>query len=154
MELSISVRMRIAQALLLLAMVYAAHASAQDLAVVLVTGKDSSIESMSSLDIRKAYLGISVTKGGNTIRALRRSDDAQLNQIFLQSVISMSRRSYERRLLSLTLKFGTPRPVDVQSQQELIRRLLERPSTIAYMWKSDAESDSRVKIIKVLWQGT
>jgi hypothetical protein len=152
MERGISVRIRIAQLLVVIATMFAALASADD--VVLVTGRNSPIESMSSLDIRKVYFGISVTVGGHTIRALRRRDDEQLNEIFLQSVIAMSQRSYERRLLSLTLKFGTPRPIQVRNREEMLRLLGEHPSTIAYMWKSNAESESRVKIIKALWQGT
>lgn len=152
MERSVSVRTRIAQVLVFFAMAFTARVSAEGVAVVLVTGKDSPIESISSLDIRKAYLGFSVTIGDNTIRALRRRDDEHLNQIFLQSVVAMSHRSYERRLLSLTLKFGTPRPVEVKNRGELLKLLAENPSTIAYMWKSNAESDSSVKIIGALWQ--
>ncbi len=104
--------------------------------------------------MRKIYFGISVSVDGHTIRALRRRDDERLNQIFLQSVIAMSQRSYERRLLSLALRFGTPRPVEIKSRDELLRLLAENPSTIAYMWKSNAEADPRVKIIRVLWQET
>ena len=152
MECCISVRVRISQLLILTALTFVAQTSLADVAVVLVTHKDSPIESISSLDIRKVYLGISVTIDGNTIRALRRRDDERLNQIFLQSVIAMSERSYERRLVSLMLKFGTPRPKVVDDSDELFESLVSIPSSIAYMWKSDAEVDSRVRIIGVLWQ--
>ncbi len=154
MERCVSVRFRVAQLLIITALTLAAHASAEDAAVVLVTGKDSPIENISSLEMRKIYFGISVSVDGHTIRALRRRDDERLNQIFQQSVIAMSQRSYERRLLSLALKFGTPRPVEVKSRDELLRLLAENPSAIAYMWKSNAEADPRVKIIRVLWQET
>ena len=154
MERCVSVRFRFTQLLIISAMTLAAHASAEDAAVVLVTGKDSPIENISSLEMRKIYFGISVSVEGRTIRALRRRDDERLNQIFLQSVIAMSQRSYERRLLSLALRFGTPRPVEIKSRDELLRLLAENPSTIAYMWKSNAEADPRVKIIRVLWQET
>ncbi len=154
MERCVSVRFRVAQLLIITALTLAAHASAEDAAVVLVTGKDSPIENISSLEMRKIYFGISVSVDGHTIRALRRRDDERLNQIFLQSVIAMSQRSYERRLLSLALRFGTPRPVEIKSRDELLRLLAENPSTIAYMWKSNAEADPRVKIIRVLWQET
>jgi len=154
MECCISVRVRISQLLTLTALTLVAQASLAEVAVVLVTYKDSPIQSISSLDIRKVYLGISVTVDGNTIRALRRRDDERLNRIFLQSVIAMSERSYERRLLSLMLKFGTPRPAEVDDSDELLESLATIPSSIAYMWKSDAEADSRVRIIGVLWQET
>lgn len=154
MERRVSVRVRVAQFLMISALALMAATSRADDVVVLVTSKDSTIESISSLDIRKIYLGISVSHDGNVIRALRRRDDERLNQIFLQSVIAMSQRSYERRLLSLVLKFGTPRPVEVDNHEELLNLLERNTSSIAYMWKSEAESDSSVKIIRVLWQET
>ena len=125
-----------------------------ELAVVLVVDKDSPLDSISTLDIRKAYLGISVVVGGKNIQPLRWRNDARLNQIFLQSIIAMSQRSYERRLLSLVLKYGTPRPVEVDSHERLLIILARQPSAIAYMWKSDADSDKRIKIIRVLWRET
>jgi hypothetical protein len=64
----------------------------------------------------------------------------------------MSEKSYERRLLSMMLKYGNPRPDELGSREALISRLERNLFTIAYMWQSDAESDPRVKIIKVLWQ--
>jgi len=147
-------RGRVSQSLILIALTFVAQSSWADAAVVLVTYKDSPIREISSLDIRKVYLGIAVTVDGNTIRALRRRDDERLNQIFLQSVVAMSKRSYERRLLSLALKFGTPRPEEVDDSDELLDSLVRIPSSIAYMWKSDAEADSRIRIIGVLWQET
>jgi len=124
---------------------------AQD-AVVLVTSSESPITDISSLDIRKAYLGIKVSITGSTVRPLRQRGDDRLNLIFLQSVIAMSQKSYERRLLSMMLKYGTPRPDEVRGREAVITRLESNYFAIAYMWQSDAESDSRVKIVKVLWQ--
>jgi len=152
MERSLSVRACATQFLLAAALAFTAGMAAAEEAVVLVVGSDTPIEEISLLDIRKAYLGISVTLGGSTIRPLRREDDERLNQIFMQSVIAMSQRSYERRLLSLMLKFGTPRPEAVDSRAQLFRRLEENTFSIAYMWKSEAESDARVKVVRVLWR--
>jgi hypothetical protein len=143
--------MHIAQFLTFSVLLLIARESCAADAVVLVTGAESSIEGLSSLDIRKAYLGIKVTVDGVTVRPIRRGEDERLNQIFMQSVIAMSHRSYERRLLSLALKFGTPRPTEAQDQ-ELIELLARHPDSITYMWRSDADSDPRVKTIEVLWQ--
>ena len=120
--------------------------------VVLVTSSESPITDISSLDIRKAYLGISVRIAGSIVRPIRQQEDERLNQIFLQSVIAMSQKSYDRRLLSMMLKFGTPRPGEADSREALIEALQRNPLAIGYMWKSDAESDSRVRTVKVLWQ--
>jgi hypothetical protein len=154
MERRISVRVRVLQSLIFVVLTCVSLTSWADVAVVLVTDKDSPIQRISSLDIRKAYLGIPVSVDGNTVRALRRRDDERLNQIFLQSVVAMSEKSYERRLLSLMLKFGTPRPDVVGDSDELLELLDRFPSSIVYMWKRDAEKDPRVRIIGVLWQET
>ena len=152
MERRIPVRNRGAQWVLLVAMMSSMAASWAEDAVVLVTVSDGPITDISSLDIRKAYLGISVTIAGSTVRPLRQQDDDRLNLIFLQSVVAMSQKSYERRLLSMMLKFGTPRPSEVDDLEDLIETLVRNPNAIGYMWKSDAESDSRIRTIKVLWQ--
>jgi len=120
--------------------------------VVLVAGENSPIEKLSPLELRKAYFGIVVRYDNQIIRPLRNSSDAQLNRIFLQSVVAMSERSYERRLISLTLKSGRPRPEDFTDQDDLVRALREHPHSISYMWRSDAERSIGIKVIKLLWQ--
>ena len=152
MEHCIPVRKLGLQLSLLLAMALSMTAAWANDAVVLVTSSDSPIADISSLDIRKTYLGISVTIAGNTVRPVRQRDDSRLNLIFLQSVIAMSQRSYERRLLSMMLRFGTPRPTEVDDRESLIEVLERNPHAIGYMWASDADSDRRVRKVKVLWQ--
>lgn len=152
MEHGIPVRRIGVQLSLVMAMMLSVTASWASDALVLVTSSDSPITDISSLDIRKTYLGISVTIAGSTVRPVRQQDDSRLNLIFLQSVIAMSQRSYERRLLSMMLKYGTPRPTEVDDREALIEMLERNPHAIGYMWESDARSDSRVRKVKVLWK--
>lgn len=152
MECGIPVKANVAPVLCVIVLMLSMTASRADDAVVLVTLSDSPVEDISTLNIRKAYLGIIVTIEGNTIRPLRRREDRRLNTIFLQSVIAMSQNSYERRLLSMMLKFGTPRPDEVDTRDELVEYLEDNPFAISYMWRSDADAESRVKTIMVLWQ--
>jgi len=140
--------------LLIAAMVMWGDAALAESAVVLVTSSDGPIQEMSSLEVRKAYMGVAVTVDGTTVRAVRRADDERLNQIFLQSVIAMSERSYERRLLSLVLRSGVPRPAEVGDLEELSELLERIPSAVSYMWRRDAEGDPGVRIIRILWQET
>ena len=152
MERCVSVKRRFARFPILITVALMAQTAWGEQAVVLVTGKDSPIDEISMLDIRKAYLGIGVTIDGKRVEALRRRDDERLNQIFLQSVIAMSLKSYETRLLSLAMKYGAPRPREVSSRDELLKSIAEKPLRIGYTWKNDVESDTRIKIIKVLWR--
>jgi len=120
--------------------------------VVLVAGENSPIENLSPLELRKAYFGIVIRHDNQIIRPLRNSSDARLSQIFLQSVVAMSERSYERRLFSLTLKSGRPRPEEFTDQNNLVSALREYPYSISYMWRSDAEQSPGIKIIDRIWQ--
>jgi len=120
--------------------------------VVLVAGENSPIENLSPLELRKAYFGIVVRYDNQIIRPFRNSSDSQLNRIFLQSVVAMSEGSYERRLFSLTLKSGRPRPKEFTDQDDLVRALREYPHSISYMWRSDVERSIGIKVIKLLWQ--
>ena len=127
-------------------------ADAADRDVVLVTSMDCAMDTISALDIRKAYLGIGVSYEGHSIRAFRLKGDEQLNQIFFQSVVAMSEKTYERRLLRLLLKYGQPRPREFDNAGDVAAAITENPCSIAYMWQSDAEALAGVKAIKSLWQ--
>jgi hypothetical protein len=153
-ECGVPVKRSIKKLLLIAAMAMWGDAAVAESTVVLVTSSDSPIQKMTSLEVRKAYMGVAVSVNGVTVRAVRRSDDDRLNNIFLQSVIAMSQRSYERRLLSLALRSGVPRPAEVGDEGELLELLERIPASVSYMWRSDAEADPRVRIIRILWQGT
>jgi len=124
-----------------------------DRSVVLVTGNSCSIADISMLDIRKAYLGVTVSIEGQRIRPYRITNDAMLDQIFYQSVVAMSKKSYDRRLLSLALKFGTPRPAEFGNLDDIAAALQRSECGIVYLWQTDAEQLSGVRMIKLLWQG-
>lgn len=128
----------------------AVHAG--DNAVVLVAASDNGLEAIDSLSIRKAYLGVPVQVHGRRVSPIRRKDDARLDEIFMQAVMAMSEKSYERRLLSLSLKFAVPRPVEALDNEQFLKLLTSEPMAISYMWQADAEADSRIRIIRVLWQ--
>ena len=120
--------------------------------VVLVAGENSPIENLSPLELRKAYFGIVVRYDNQIIRPFRNLSDSQLNRIFLQSVVAMSERLYVRRLFSLTLRSGRPRPKEFTDQDDLVRALRDCPYCISYMWRSDAERLMGIRVIKLLWQ--
>lgn len=139
--------------LVLLACVLSWGYAAADHAVVLVTRADSPIESIDILDVRKIYLGFSVRTANNLpIRAATNSSGRTIYEIFLQDVIAMSGRTYERRLLTLTLQSGRPRPAVYRNHGELIDALYEDETLVSFMWQEEAEEDSNLKILRALWK--
>ena len=119
--------------------------------VVLVTNDKCAMESISMLDVRKAYFGIAVSYRGSLVRAFRLNNDDDLNRIFLQTVAAMSESSYEGRLRSMLLKYGTPRPQEIDNVGALAAALRRSECGIAYMWLDDVTSEMGLRSIRLLW---
>jgi hypothetical protein len=120
--------------------------------VVLVAAATSPLHDLDSLELRKIYLGFPVRRDGHMVRGVRNTSDDDLNRIFLQSVVAMSEKSYMRRLLSLPLRQGTPRPSKYDEPERLLDALSSDPYSVTYMWKETAALSEDVKTLRVLWQ--
>ena len=112
------------------------------------------MEDISTLDVRKAYLGVTVKADGRRLRPILMRGDEKLEDIFYQSVVAMSKKSYERRRLSLALKYGTPRLDEFEELSAVSEALRREECAITYMWGHDAEGLTGVKTIRLLWQDT
>ena len=122
--------------------------------VVLVTGENCPVDDISTLDVRKAYLGVAVKADGRRLTPILMRGDEKLESVFYQSVVAMSKKSYERRRLSLALKYGTPRLDEIDELSAVSDALRTDECAITYMWGRDAQSLPGVKTIKLLWQDT
>jgi len=143
--------MSLVRILFCIGMLLYAEAVAAERQVVLVAATTSPLHNLDSLELRKVYLGFTVKRDGNVIKGLRNTEDQDLNSIFLQTVVAMSEKSYNNRLLSLTIRQGTPRPAIYNKLDGLLAALLTKPYSVSYMWKDDAVESSKIKILRVLW---
>lgn len=120
--------------------------------MVLIVNADSPIDTVSSIELRKLYLGFYVEDdSGRPIRAIANKSNVQLWEIFLQDVMGMSARSYERRLLTLTLQSGRNRPAVHNRLDELLDRVESDEQTIAFVWVEDISDRENIKVLRVLW---
>jgi hypothetical protein len=133
-----------------LAILFCAPAGAQN-RVLLVADQASPIETLSSFEVRKLYLGISVFSNGHAIHPLRNIADPRLNDTFLQSVVGLSEEVYSRRLLANVFKFGTVRPDEYRDDEQLAQALHSNPYAVSYIWVSGAPPPG-LKVLRVLWQ--
>lgn len=122
-----------------------------DRAVMLVTGESCPVERIDNLDVRKVYLGIDVTIDGNHIRPLRLTGDERLDNVFFQSIVAMSRKSYERRVLSLAVKFGTPRPAEYRDLDAVLNTVRLVECGVTYIWDTDVIGQPGIKVLRLLW---
>ncbi len=120
--------------------------------VVLVTNISCPLKTISSLDLRKIYFGINVRHEKIHIRGLRNLSDSYLDNIFLQTVVAMSSKSYQRRLLAESLNNGRPRIAEFTDAELLYKELRKSSCHVTYLWSDDVGQFDDLKIIKLLWQ--
>ena len=120
--------------------------------VVLVAASTSPLHNIDSLELRKIFLGFTVQRNGQAITGLRNISDEDLNDIFLQTVVAMSEKSYKRRQLSLTLRKGIPRIAEYDNVEDLIKALSSNPYSISYAREDSGKSAPGIKRRRVLWE--
>jgi hypothetical protein len=141
---------------LLLVAAATAHAAdpprASGQTMVLIVSRDSPVTHLDVIDVRKLFLGLTVTSNGHSLRPLDNRSDDKLHQAFLQNVLAMPERAYERRLLSMTLQQGTHRPEAFETASALIGAVGKDPSAVSIAWASDVAQDSHIRVLRVLWR--
>lgn len=121
--------------------------------LVLVCGPDSNITSVSNEEARRIFLGIPTTINGQRLKPLRNASDDLIAEVFLQKVVFMSRRNYERQLLSRVFRLGGTRPPEYSDLEKLMTAILETPGALTYVWSDQVPAGSQLQIVGVLWKG-
>jgi hypothetical protein len=150
MERGNSVRTFTATAVLLTLLAAALPAFAGE-QLVLVVSASSKVEQLDSLELRKLFLGLTVTYDGSRLRPVLNETDARVKEIFLQNIISMSDITYDRRLLRLALIQGQTQPAVYKDIGQLIEAVAADPSAVSYAWAKDVAHDARIRILRILW---
>lgn len=119
--------------------------------LVLIVSARSSTEQLDSPLVRRLFLGLTVTQNGSRLRPLLNEADAQIKELFLQNIVSMSDSTYDRYLLRLALLQGRTQPMVYKSESELIDAVAADPTAVGYAWAKDVAHDPRVRILRVVW---
>jgi hypothetical protein len=120
--------------------------------LVLIVSSHSTIDRLDSPLVRRLFLGLTVTQNGTRLRPVLNEADPQIKELFLQNIVSMSDRTYDRYVLRMTLLQGKTQPVAYDNSADLISAVAADPSIIGYAWAKDVAHDPRIRIIRVLWQ--
>jgi len=119
--------------------------------LVLIVSADSKIEQLDSLEVRKLFLGLTVTHDGDRLRPVLDEADPRIKEIFLQNIVSMSDTTYDRSVLRLALIQGQIKPIAYKDMALLIKAVESDPTAVSYAWAKDVAHDPRIKILRVLW---
>ncbi|MEO5573194.1 MAG: hypothetical protein ABIR48_01730 [Gammaproteobacteria bacterium] len=129
-----------------------ATASAERL--VLVSSAKANLPVLSPGEVRRLFLGKALVKNGVRIEGLRNGTDELLQEVFLQKVVFMSIRAYERQLLSNVFRAGGERPTQYNDQEQLLSALQEKSGALTYMWEHAAQTTPGIKVVGELWEGS
>jgi hypothetical protein len=145
------VKSRAAKWLLALLLSVAALPACADDTLVLIVGADSKVDQLDSLQVRKLFLGMTVTHDGDRLRPLLNDADSRVRDIFLQNIVSMTDMTYDRRILRLALQGGRSLPTIFEDKVALINAVAADPTAVSYAWAKDVQHDRRIRILRVLW---
>ncbi len=135
-------RMLLAHAVAFLFLAPFACAVDTPLRLVIVTSVHSPVGTLSPGQLRKIYLGSSdVTP--QSIQPVINDSDRMLHEMFLQKVIFMSEKAYERYVRHKKFPSGTLMPVTYRSEDRLIEYLNAHPNAITCLSEQTAADGHR-----------
>jgi hypothetical protein len=119
--------------------------------LVLVVSADSKIEQLDSREVRKLFLGLTVTQHGERLRPVLNESDPRVKDIFLQNVVSMSDTTYDRSVLRLALIQGQAKPIAYKDISLLLKAVIADPTAVSYAWAKDVAHEPRIKSLRIIW---
>jgi hypothetical protein len=119
--------------------------------LVLIVSARSDIDQLDSSLVRKLFLGLTVIQKGERLRPVLNESDAELKELFLQNVVSMSDITYDRYVLRQSLLRGQTQPGSYKNTADLVDAVANDPQVVGYAWARDVAHDPRVRILRVLW---
>ena len=132
----------------------ASHSAfAAERSLVLVRSEQATAPPLTGQEVRKLFLGEALIKDSQRVEALRNLTDPFLYEVFLQKIIFMSARNYERQLLSRVFRLGGQRPPAYENFYEMIAVLKSNPVAVTFMWEDEAKSIPGIEVSTQLWQG-
>ena len=115
--------------------------------LVLVASANSPAAKLSPAEVRRLYLGVPVVQDGHEIVPLCNSVEPIIHEVFLQRVLFMSARAYERQGSARIYRTGGNRIRDFASFKQLLDALANDPWSVTYMSLESASGMPSIKIV-------
>jgi len=120
------------------------HAEEQRIAIVV--NSDSGITSITSKEVRRAFLGASIVLKGIEIKPLVNRTDKLAEEVFLQKVLFMSGEAYDRQLIARSFQ-GVSRPKSYENFTALLTALQNDNAAITFMLYETAAKTPGIRIV-------
>lgn len=153
MEREFPVRRRLVVGVCALLAVTLARAAPERAHLVLVTAHAAPIAPLPPAEVRRLFLGVAQPRDGLLLMPVHNVSDSLLYEVFLQKVVYMSARNYERVVIAQVFRAGGQRPLRYDNKAALVAALQRNPGTVTYMWAHDARRIPGIRVVQDLWRG-
>ncbi len=104
-------------------------------------------------ELRRLFLGFMIYKNGEVVNAFRNDSSEKMDNVFMQHVMFMSRKNYERRLLSLKFKKGNRDIKALDTTGEVLSIISRNKYSVSYAWSDEIADKEGIHVLQVLWKG-
>lgn len=115
--------------------------------LVFIAHKSFAVDSVTTEQIRKIYLGKMRFIGTTHVRALDQSGIRPEHQAFIKHVLHLTDSQYRHQLLLRRYQHGTLGVRIVRNSFEVIKTVAENPTTIGYVFKESIAGKSSIKVL-------
>ncbi|MBL4743442.1 MAG: hypothetical protein JKX87_02215 [Cycloclasticus sp.] len=126
--------------------------SGEDTLVAMVTS-NLSLTDNKTLDIkaiRKLYLGFKSAAQQKPVEVVVNVSDEQLYQSFLQRVMYMSAKKFQRISVAKFFRHGGKLIQNIDNTNELAEKLSSNSNVVSFIWAKDLKRYKHLKVIKIL----
>lgn len=121
--------------------------------LVLVSANPNVNDPFTLFELRKLFMGHPVKKQKKLYAAIRNVSDDMAYQVFLQKIIHLSAKNYERKLKSKSFLPELDVVLLEPALSGIFFLLLEDSSRVSFVWRDQIPSSGTFNVIQTLWEG-
>ncbi len=119
--------------------------------LLLITNAKYKPLSLTNTELRRLFLGIPVFRKGNRLIPFVNKSEDLCYQVFLQSIIGMSEKRYERTLVSGFYRQGVSSPNIYQDQTKLLSELKKEELGISFLFDTEGIEEKQFNVVQEIW---
>jgi len=119
--------------------------------VVLISASKQHIPEFTRKELRLLYLGYAIIKNQQKYEPLINASQKQIYNSFLQKIMYMSKKNYERQMMSRIFRQGGERPEIFNSRSDLISNLSIKKNRITFVTLEFARDNKNIQVVQQLW---
>lgn len=121
--------------------------------LVLVAPEGQKVQPLNKTELRRLFLGLPVYRKGVLLQPLINKSEDFCYQVFLQSIVGMSQKRYERTLVSSLYRQGINSPPVYTDVDKILEEMTKSSSRVSFMFIHDGTelTGKSLEIVQEIW---